>query len=347
MILSTAAAEAGAGMQWSQLPPLPDQAGLGAPYAGVSQGHLLVAGGTNFPAAPLWEGGKKVWHDAVYCLDRPDGQWSQAGKLPRPLAYGVSLTTRGGVLCLGGCDASRHYADVFVLKLANGEVQSEALAPLPRPLAYACGAVAGSTVYIAGGLEAADSTCSLKNFWSLDLTAKLPQWRELEPWPGPSRMLSVAAAIDDAFYLISGCELSTPPGGKPTRTYLTDAYRFKPGEDWTRMADLPKPVVAAPTPAAAPDDSRIIVLGADDGSIVGFQPIQEHPGFPRNIFTYHTRANSWRQADGAPISRATAPLVKWRGRYIVASGEMRPGVRSPEVWSFAADTPPPPNSTHL
>jgi len=108
MTSSTKVSEAKTELHWSRLPPLPDKAGLGAPYAGVSNGHLLVAGGTNFPSAPLWEGGKKVWHDTVYCLDRPDGKWCNTGSLPRPLAYGVSLTTREGVLCVGGCDAGHH-----------------------------------------------------------------------------------------------------------------------------------------------------------------------------------------------------------------------------------------------
>lgn len=335
MMSSIQAAETGAQLCWSQLPPLPDKAGLGAPYAGVSNGQLLVAGGTNFPAAPLWEGGKKVWHDSTYSLASPDSIWQTAGKLPRPLACGTSLTTRQGVLCIGGCDAARHYDDVFLLKLVGRDLQAEALAPLPRPLAYACGAVVGQTAYVAGGLESPDSTCSLRNFWALDLATKLPRWRELEPWPGPTRMLSVAAAADEAFYLISGCELSTPPEGKPTRTYLIDAYRFEPSEGWTRIADLPKPVVAAPSPAAVSNDSRIIVLGADDGSIVGFKPIQSHPGFPKSVFSYYTHTNRWQQTNSAPMSRATAPLVEWNGRFVVASGETRPGVRSPEVWSFA------------
>ncbi len=337
MIPSIEAAESGARLRWSQLPPLPDKAGLGAPFAGVSNGQLLVAGGTNFPAAPLWEGGKKVWHDTVYSLASPDSKWNLAGKLPRPLAYGISLTTSQGVLCLGGCDAGCHYAAVFLLTLVNGKLQAEPIAPLPKPLAYACGALVGHTAYIAGGLETPNSTYSMRTFWALDLAAKLPHWRELEPWPGPARMLSVAAALDGSFYLISGCELTPLPDGKPTRTYQTDAYRFKPSEGWTRIADLPKPVVAAPSPAAALGNSSIIVLGADDGSNAGFQPIQKHPGFPRSIFTYHVRTDSWHQANNAPMSRATVPVVEWTGRFVVPSGEMGPGVRSPEVWCFASD----------
>ncbi len=61
---------------------------------------------------------------------------------------------------------------------------------------------------------------------ALDLSERHPQWRELEAWPGPERMLSVAAAQDGAFYLFSGVSLSAAPDGSPKRTYLKDAYRY-------------------------------------------------------------------------------------------------------------------------
>lgn len=38
-------------------------------------------------------------------------------------------------------------------------------------------------------------------------------------------------------------------------------------------------------------------------------------------------------AAGVAAPRATVPCVEWRVAFIVPSGEMRRGVRSPEVWS--------------
>ena len=35
--------------------------GVSAPFAGVSNGHVLVAGGCNFPGVPAAEGGRKVF----------------------------------------------------------------------------------------------------------------------------------------------------------------------------------------------------------------------------------------------------------------------------------------------
>jgi N-acetylneuraminic acid mutarotase len=122
-------------LQWSELPPLPEKLGFAGPFVGTHKGALLVAGGANFPEKPPWEGGTKVWHDRVFVLERPDGDWKLAGTLPRPLGYGVSVSTKDGVICIGGSDAQRHYADVFLLRRENGELKTSPLPSLPRPCA--------------------------------------------------------------------------------------------------------------------------------------------------------------------------------------------------------------------
>ena len=47
-LLVASAPASASSLQWAQLPPLPDPLGVAAPFAGVSGGALLVAGGANF-----------------------------------------------------------------------------------------------------------------------------------------------------------------------------------------------------------------------------------------------------------------------------------------------------------
>ena len=63
----------------------------------IACGALLVAGGTNFPEKMPWEGGKKVWYDDVYVLDRSGGRQLTAGVFTR---FGGRDTIRPAVLPL-------------------------------------------------------------------------------------------------------------------------------------------------------------------------------------------------------------------------------------------------------
>lgn len=326
-------------MNWTRLPDLPDKLGVAWPFAGVSSGALIVAGGANFPNGFPWEGGRKVWHDTIYVLPNPDGAWTTAGKLPRALGYGVSVTTPRGIVCVGGSDAARNYSDVFLLKWENGKVQTTQMPNLPRTCANACGALIGDTLYVAGGEESPGATNALNTFWSLDLADSQAQWKELPPWPGPGRMLAMSSVQAGSFFIIGGVSLSTGDSGKPKRTYLSDGYRFDPkNKKWQRIADLPNPVAAAPSPAPSVGQSHLLLLGGDDGGKFGFEPMRDHPGFSRRVLAYHTITDTWCAMGEVPVGQVTVPSVSWQGRIVVPGGEIRPGVRTPEVHSmqFAA-----------
>lgn len=319
-------------LQWQPAASLPDARGVAGPFAGVVAGNLLVAGGANFPKGLPWEGGEKVWYDRVWGLETPDGMWRELGRLPKPAGYGVSITTESGLICVGGSQAAAHLADVTRLKLTEAGLIAEPLPSLPEPVANACGALLGTTIYIAGGSRTPTSTTALSGFYALDLSAEPLRWQELKSWPGPPRMLSVAAVLDDHFYLLSGVDLTADATGNPERRYLTDAYRFHPTHGWSQIADLPRAVAAAPSPALPVGKSRFMVVGGDDGSSVGFQPIIQHPGFSPHIYGYDTTTNTWSRSERTPAPRVTTTTVAWRDHWWFPSGEVRPGVRSPEVW---------------
>ncbi|MEX2112266.1 MAG: sodium/solute symporter [Pirellulales bacterium] len=296
-----------------------------------------MAGGANFPEAMPWEGGTKVWHDSIFVLERPDAAWRIAGKLPRPLGYGVSLTTERGVVCIGGSDAQRHYAECFLLDFVNGSPETSPLPALPRPTANACGALLGSTIYLAGGLERPTDTIAMRTFWSLDLDRIDRGWRELEAWPGDERMLATAGAQDGAFYLFGGAALEANGDGKPTRRWLRDGYRYQPGQGWRRIADLPRQVVAAPSPAPAIGQTHLLVLGGDDAAQVD-DPPQSHRGFSKEVLAYHTITDTWSVPGELPFSLVTTGAVRWHDRIVVPGGETKPGVRSVQVWSATVAT---------
>jgi N-acetylneuraminic acid mutarotase len=318
-------------IDWKQLPSLPDPFGFAGAFAGTSGGALIVAGGANFPHGLPWEGGKKIWYDSIFVLPNVKGQWQTNYKLPHPLGYGVSISTPDGVICAGGGDATKNFRDVFQLRWVNGQIETTPLPELPQPMANGCGALVGTTVYLAGGLQTPDATNTLKTFWALDLAAAKPAWHQLDPWPGPSRMMAVAGTDGRAFYLFSGAEYYAGADGKPARRYLTDAYCFTPDGGWKKLSDLPRAAVAAPSPAVWSKGHLVIVSG-DDGKLTNFEPKSQHPGFPKSMLAYDPVRDQWTQRDGSPLSRATAPVVEWRERAVIVNGEVRPGYRTPEIW---------------
>jgi N-acetylneuraminic acid mutarotase len=318
--------------QWTRLAPLPNVLGVAAPFAGVSGGTLLVAGGANFPDGFPWVGGRKAWHDVVYQLAVPDGQWQAVGKLPRPLAYGVSVSTPQGLVCVGGSDAARHYPGAFRLFVSGGLLRVEPLPVLPAPLANAAGALVGTRILVCGGSAEPGEQSALNRLWTLNLSRLSAGWRELEPLPADPRFLSIATSDAEDFILFGGVGLALREG-KPARVYLRDAWGYRLGAGWRRLADLPHPLAAVPSPAPVVG-GEILLMPGDDGSRFGFQPAENHPGFPRRMLAYNLQRNSWRDAAEAPFAHVTTPCVEWRGRFVVPSGEIRPGVRSPEVWSL-------------
>lgn len=331
-------------LEWSLETPLPFDLGVAGPFAGWIGDQLVVAGGANFPEGFPWEGGVKAWHDDVWLLHPKQERWIPVGKLPRRLAYGLSFTTDQGLICVGGSDADRHYEEVFRLSIANDQLVIQRFPPLPTPLANACGAMLNDTLYIAGGLESPLDSQASSVFLRLDLQQTEWKWETLPTWPGPPRMLSVASANDDAFFLFSGAELIKNPEGKIQRRYLQDAYAYAPISGWRKLADAPYPTVAAPSPAPCVQTDLFAILGGDDGSSVGMTPLTEHPGFRKQILFYSVERNTWQTAGELPAPRVTVPTV-WRrnaqgtAEWWLPSGEERPGVRSPQLWRMSLTQP--------
>jgi N-acetylneuraminic acid mutarotase len=313
----------------AELAALPNTHGFAGCF-GLSGGRLLVAGGANFPDGVMpWDGGTKVWHRGVFALDpaRPDAGWSRVGELPAAAGYGVSVTLPTGVLLVGGGDATAHSGATRLMRWVDGKVVFTELAPLPVPLANACGAVVDGKVHVVGGITRPDATVANARHFVFDPSAA---WTELPPLPGDGVMLATAAAAADGTFIVAGgCSLKAGPDGKPVRTYLRKCWKFAHGE-WTAAADLPRAAVGAASPGWV-RDGQFIVVGGDDGTQAGGDP-RTHRGFCRNLLAYVSAADRWTAwpelIEGLPV---TLPGVEAGGGYLLVSGEIRPGVRTPRV----------------
>jgi SSS family transporter len=150
--------------------------------------------------------------------------------------------------------------------------------------------------------------------------------------------LPVAAVQDGSFLLFSGCRLLTDDAGNLQREYLTDAYRFTPGGgetagQWEQIADVPAPVVAAPTLPTG--QSHTLVFGGDHGKYAkrNLELMDKHPGFSTDILAYHTITDTWTKVGTLPAGHVTTTAVEWNDAIVIPSGEIRPGTRSSKILS--------------
>jgi len=300
-------------------------------------------------------------------------EWLGGLKLDGPLAYAACVSTPYGVACMGGSDGETTFDRCFLLQWDGRELRQEALPALPAPCAYGAAALIGEVIYLAGGQSGAGLDTAMGNFWRLDLSrregpAESFRWELLPTWPGPVRAFNLTVAqhngFDDCVYVISGRCAREAVREEDRVGYaatdnvfaLQDVYEFNPqrydpcaydlesgayegvgqfGEPWRRRANVPYCVMAGT--GAAMGQSHVFVLSGADGTLMrqADEVKLAHPGFPNRVLAYHTITDTWIEAGAAPANQVTTPAVRWGERVIVASGEVKPRVRTAAVWAIA------------
>lgn len=303
-----------------------------------------------------------------------DHEWVGGFRLDRPIAYAACVSTPYGVACLGGTDGQTTFDRCFLLQWdpQSRQLSQEPLPSLPEPCAYGAAARIGDVIYLAGGQSGESLETAMANFWRLDPSQRggSPEafrWEILPAWPGPARAFHLAAAqhngFDDCIYVISGRCAHEPDrltgvlGFAATADVfaLRDVYEFNPqhydpgafdvrnrmysgtdrfAQPWRRRADVPYCVMAGT--GAAIGQSHIFVLSGADGTLMARadELKLEHPGFPKRVLAYHTITDTWIEAGPSPANQVTTPAALWNGRVILASGEIKPRVRTPAVWAI-------------
>ena len=335
-------------LTWSdEIPSLPDSIGVAGPFVGVHGETLIVAGGANFPQ-PVWES-EKIWHDAIYVLRKQDGKylWKQSGQLPRPLAYGAAVSTKAGVLCIGGNDSSQTFSEVFLLQVdaETGEVKIIDYPSLPNPCAFGAAALLGKpdngVVYLAGGQAGLSLDTATSQIWSLDLSKRGQTetfvWKKEVDLPGPTRAFNLTIAqhdgYEDSLYVVSGRRQN----GEDVQ-FLTDVWQYKPSSKvWRPRADVPTCVMAGT--GIGWGQSHLLVLGgADESNFFKVDELRDmHPGFPKEAWAYHTITDTWVSAGETPQNQVTTIAVEWDNAIVIPSGEIRPRVRTPNVWKVTVN----------
>lgn len=338
--------------------------GVSGAFCGILDGHVILAGGANFPGRPAAEGGAKHYYNTIWAasldgVDQAEGRrphalrWQQIAVLPEPLAYGVTVADSSALYFLGGCNALGGTNIFYRMSIENGGLRFKSLAPLPVALDNMAGAKLGRRIYVVGGMANGEPSSAMYAY-----DPEYREWFACAPVPGRPRVQPVCVAQGNNLYVWGGYSQPFDSTGVVIHDECivhTDGWRYDPARDEWSPAAAPKNVVGRPvtlTGASAiawSDDAIVAVGGVDDrvflGGICGEFPMpgyMQHPDawyrFNRNILRYDVSADSWTIADSTKLTaRAGASFVMLPSEEtpepeaLLLGGEYRPGIRSTEA----------------
>lgn len=356
---------------WTALTDLPGK-GVSAPFAGLHENKLIVAGGCNFPDRPVTEGGAKKYYDTIYVLDTANGfssAWEAAGTFPYPVAYGATVSIPQGVVCIGGNNQAGAFPEAWLLRWNDSEkkVLPEPLPSLPASADNTSAAAIGTKIYVAGGNINGKPGNAL---FCLDTDSLGNGWKELPPMPGAARVQPVAIAQ----HTPEGMQLFVAGGFQPVQrdeppVVSADVIAYNPAtESWKTVAPLmplpgnePRTVTGGCGMAlgdslllfaggvnyerffAALDRDRQKRMATEKGDTAGADSLTEagkaymlQPPewyrFNTALVTYNTFTGEWKSlGDSEQAARAGAGAVLYHRTLILINGELKPGIRTPQV----------------
>ncbi|MDM1293961.1 hypothetical protein HX021_06590 [Sphingobacterium sp. N143] len=358
-ILFTGAVNAQVGrLAWHKTITLPSMQhgkahiGLAGPIAGIAGDCLLIAGGANFPDLPPWEGGAKKIQKEVFIYRKEGAGLSLTAQdsLAEAVAYAASLSLPNGLLVIGGetPDGKTAACRLFKYEAHTKKIAVSDFPDLPFPLANMGAVVHGNKLFVAGG-EGQDTVSD--QVLQLDLAHLEKGWTSVGKLPYAVSHVQLLADNHD-LYLLGGRKAYPD---SPSTLYHELWRSSDGGSTWSKRADIPFPA-AAGTACVLPDKG-IWLLSADQGNT--FHQVEalifdakkeshpsqrqklidaknqlqiNHPGFGRAVWRYDLKSSEWKQMDDLPSDGpVTTTAVVWDDLIILPSGEIKAGVRSPQI----------------
>lgn len=358
-------------IEWTSLADLPG-IGVSAPFAGLHSSKLIVAGGCNFPDKPVTEGGEKKYYDTIFVLDTATGfssDWVQAGTLPYPVAYGASVSTSEGLICIGGNNSDKSLSHVLCLRWneTDKKVDVAMLPDLPVVMDNLAAAAIGKKIYAAGG----NANGKASNvFYCLDTERLEKGWEELPPFPGPSRIQPVIITQ----HTPEGMQLFIAGGFQPVEedaeavvsanmlSYHLETKKWQEAGPILPFEDGSARTLTGGCGIALGDSNLLFAGGVnyeifsnalnrelqkrkakEEGNQSLVDKLTEdgrsymhHPAtwykFNQTLLLYNTYTKEWKSlGDYEQAARAGAGIIFNQNRLIIINGELKPGIRTPQV----------------
>ena len=268
---------------WEPLPNLPVP--NGGFVCGQLGGKIVVLGGTT------WKDNTKHWLDEIWVFDPNTQKWESRGRLPNPLALGVSGEWKGDLIFAGGTDGQQPRHEVWRM---THSFELKKVGELKKDSALATGGVVENDLIILGGC--ADVT-------KLDGLHKGGEKFHLQKASGSDLLaagnlafgMAASATIGNELFIFGG--VVHDPVTQVAN--LSDAWAFDLRKNrWRSLRPFPH-AVRGPT-AVRLDSRRILIAGGYGGAADTFSAA---------AFVYDTRKDTYARTMDLPIA-AVVGLVQ-------------------------------------
>ena len=295
--------------------------GVSAPFCGMLGTDLVLAGGANFPDKPLLEGGaKKVYDDVWRC---GCNGWERIAHLEDSTAYGATFQLPGALVFAGGTGLDKVYL------LDGGGLRK--LPSLPECVSEAGAAIDGGCLYLAGapGLF----RCRVGE-WN---------WTKLCDLPLPL-VQPLAFASNGTLYLWGGFNAETLE--VPSCGWKLD---LRSSGTWEPGPAIPDGGTFTGASGTVLPDGRFAVAGGVDREVFA-RALHNSPEdripylsrrpqeyrFRSSVYIFDPEKETWTEVFKNPACALAGPGLANDGRRLyVAGGELKPGVRSPRIFTVA------------
>ena len=324
-------------MKVTELKSIPDAAyakGVSAPFCGVVGDALVVAGGANFPDKSLLEGGAKRVYADIWA--HTDGEWANVGVLPDSTAYGATFAVDGALVLAGGNVCGVTTDKVYELSLQGGAAVLRALPPLPEPMEQCGWTRDGDRLYLVGGVgTTAVYACTIGEY----------VWTRLADLPEPL-VQPVAFASGGSLYVWGGFNPETLEVSDKGLVISSEVEKSL----WREAPSIPDGGTFVGATGATLPDGRLAVVGGVNRAIFAralhntpedrIPYLSKEPAeyqFRQAVYAFDPASGAWTLLGVDPACALAGPGVAVRpaGGLYVAGGELKPGVRSPRIFSLA------------
>lgn len=328
------------------IPNYPISAGVSAPFAGFIGDWLIVAGGCNFPDIPAADGGKKVYYPDVYALNTadPKAEWIRQKDLPFAVAYGASVETPDGLVCIGGMNADSLMTSVVRIEPTEtpDSFTFSMLPALPEPMDNGAATRTGNRIYLTGGNQTDDA----QNLYALSPEDE-DYWTPISSYPGRKRVQPVLLSDGgNGLYLLGGYTLENDTCFIPEEVLRYDTYE----QTWSIESRLPNDRQDTPRSLVGATGTtyreQLILTGGVDRQIFtdaleGKAPADymkkapEWYRFNSDLLFYDTSTREWQTIEGPKdMARAGGILLRKNRTLYMVCGETKPGVRSNQITRY-------------